>query len=222
MLDWAIRTKMGAKSPQDEPPRVEIQGGLVAGTMVATVDGWVPVERLCVGDMVVTFDDGAQEVTGVTRRLQPLRETDAVQPLLSLPAGLIGNRRPLLLPEGQAMMVESDFAEQILDDPFAAVQAAAFAALPGVERGLPDGQIVIVTISFAEDEMIFVEGQALAYCAAAHRVSPQSLEEAIWSGASQRYTTLSQEDAELVVSGMLPRSRVREAQGPSAFGPQFL
>ncbi|MDV7142188.1 Hint domain-containing protein [Tropicimonas sp. TH_r6] len=223
MLDWAIRAKrMGGRLEESAPSKTDLPSGLVAGTMVATIEGWVPVEQICVGDKVVTFDDGAREVTGVTRRLFPLRENDAVQPLLSLPVGLVGNQRRILLPEAQAMIVESDLAEQILDDPFAAVQAAALAVLPGVEKGLPDGRVVVVTVSFEEDQMIFVEGQALAYCAAARRVCPQSLEEAIWTDTNQRYTVLSGEEAELVVSGMLPQARSREAQGPTIPGPQFL
>ncbi|SDK72019.1 Hint domain-containing protein [Aliiruegeria lutimaris] len=224
MLDWTKRGVLtGARQDRNVPRTTDQQGGLVAGTLVATEAGWMPAEKIGVGAMVMTFDDGLQEVAGVTRRLHPMpchkaNEMTMLRPLLSVPAGTIGNRRQMLLPEGQAVMVESDFAEAYLGDPFAALESSELLGLQGVRKVLPEDRVVVVTLSFAEDQMIFVEGQALAHCRASGVGEPLSVEEAIWPETAQRYRVLSHDDAELVVAGMASLDEVTHATHPAHRG----
>lgn len=223
MLDWAIKAARKGKRQEKSALQVQEQhGGLVAGTLIATTKGWVPVERICVGDEVMTFDDGVQEVTGLTRKLHPMPDnratgTMSMRPLLSVPAGLIGNRRSILLPEGQAMLVESNFAEKVLGDPFAAMDATELLGLPGVQKVLPEDRVVVVTLAFAEDQMIFVEGQALAHCPTSRDVMPTSPEEAMWSEDAKRYAVLSHEEAEMIVAGMVSTNDMGVATHPAVF-----
>ncbi|NDR59690.1 Hint domain-containing protein [Aliiruegeria sabulilitoris] len=224
MLDWTKRGALtGGWQDRDVPRAADQQGGLVAGTLVATEAGWMPAEKIGVGDMVMTFDDDLQEITGVTRRLHPMpchqaTEMTMLRPLLSIPAGTIGNRRQMLLPEGQAVLVESDFAEAYLGDPFAALESTELLGLHGVRKVLPEDRVVVVTLSFAEDQMVFVEGQALAHCRASEVGAPRSVEEAIWPETTQRYRVLSHDDAELVVAGMASVDEMTHATHPAQRG----
>ncbi len=217
MLDWFVSGARKAKRNENTSAvAADLQGGLIAGTLVATTLGWRPIERLCVGDEVMTFDDGVQEVTGVTRRLLPMTNGQmltGVRPLVSLPADLIGNRRPMLVPEGQALLIESDFAEAFLGDPFAALDASELIGLPGVRKMLPEEQVIVVTLSFNDDQMIFVEGNALALCPATRVAMPMSIEEAICADDDARYRVLSHDDAEMIVAGM------GSGQAPTATHP---
>lgn len=202
MLDWAARmTRREKRAGPARPQPLDRQGGLVAGTLVATDDGWHPVEKLSVGDKVMTFDDGVQEVVGVTRSLLPI--ATGVRPLVAIPADTIGNRRPMFVPDGQPVLVESDLAETWLGDAFAALEASELLGLPGVRRVMPEEPVTVVTLTFAEDQMVFIEGHALAYCPAAHIRNPQSIEEAIWPEDWLRYTVLSHEVAEVLVADMV-------------------
>lgn len=220
MLDTAIKsTARQTQGPDHGAGSDDMRNGLVAGTLVATSTGWVPAESLSVGDKVMTFDDGLQEITGVARRVHPTPgETGKVRPLLSVPAGLIGNRRPILLPEGQAMIVESDFADRVLGDPFATMDACDMLGLPGVLRILSEDAVAVVAITFERDQMIFVEGEALAYCPASAGAASTSVAEAIWFREDRRYHVLSREDARGIVVGMSNGSKIEEFNNPTAFG----
>ncbi|PRY21185.1 Hint domain-containing protein [Aliiruegeria haliotis] len=205
MLDW-IAEAVGMRDSREDtgPQPLAPECGLVAGTLVATTTGWRPVEALCVGDEVLTFDDGVQVVKGVTRRLYPMNQKAraSVRPLLSVPAGMIGNRRPLLTLAGQALVIESDLAEELLGDPFAPVQAMRLDGAQGVRRVLPEEAVVVVTLGFEQDQVIFIEGNALAICEAAEIAMPATVEEAMWAEPNTRYPVLSAEDANSVVAGL--------------------
>ena len=171
----------------------------VAGTAVATPEGWRPVETLSVGEQVLTFDGGAQEVRHVSRRLWPGPGLPAPQPVVRLPAGLVGNAAPLLLMPGQDVMVESDAAEEAWGDPFALVRASALVGTAGGELVLPEAPVVVVTLGCTEDEMLFVAGQAVVHAEAAGRASPWTLDEAVAVGRP-RYRTLDAQEARLLTA----------------------
>ncbi|WP_068119108.1 Hint domain-containing protein [Tropicimonas marinistellae] len=206
MLDWLSgRTgKKPATGKSGIHRQTEFSGGLAAGTLVATPNGWLPVESICVGDDVVTFDDGIQTVTGVSRRLHPLRPADITRtaPVLSIPAGLIGNRRPMTVSEGQAVVVESDLAETVLGDAFALVEARQLSRLGGTRKVRPEEPVIIVTLSFEEEQMVFVEGNALVLCPAEDALNPVTIEAAMWGRDHGRYTVLPRATAEMVVASM--------------------
>lgn len=206
MLDWlcgksgkapAVRTS-GANDPSQP------SGGLAAQTLVATPNGWRTLETICVGDDVVTFDDGVQTVTGVRRRLHPSRPaaiTGGRAPLC-LPSALIGNSRPLVVAQDQTLLFESDLADTVFGDPFAVVTARQLSRLCDTRGALPEGDVTLVCLSFASEQMIFVEGNALAHCPAEDSLTSAALQTAQQANKPARYTPLPKAKAQMVVASI--------------------
>lgn len=131
--------------------------GMLAGTMVRTLDGVLPVEYLTPGDRIVTRG-GARRLTAVTVALRK-----AVS-LVRIRASTMGHDRPdqdILLSPGQAVIVR-DWRAQ-------ALYGVAVAAIPASR--LADGEFVVseshrdvslFTLRFDEDEVIYAEGLELA------------------------------------------------------------
>ena len=140
--------------------------GLVAGTSVATSIGWRPVDSLIAGDKVLTFDDGLQKVTRIDRALLWPEAGPCPRHLwpLEVPEGALGNRsRMMLLPE-QAVMLESDLAEDLFGNPFSLMYAAALDGFRDIVRVEPRGRIEVVNLCFAEEQVIFANIGALFHC----------------------------------------------------------
>lgn len=134
--------------------------GLLAGTRIATTLGWRPVDCIAVGDTVLTFDHGVQTVVAVTRAVMPDQLPAFARPIL-VPVGALGNETRLILLPDQSVMVESDAAEALFGDPFAILKARDLVGLRGIERvdagPLPD----VVTLHFAQHEVLHADGGAL-------------------------------------------------------------
>ena len=81
-----------------------------------------------------------------------------------MPAGALGNRGDMMLLPGQTVMIESDAAEEAYGDPFALIPAAALDGFRGIERVVPDARFEVVTLHFAQDEIIFANIGALFHC----------------------------------------------------------
>lgn len=147
----------------------DVTSGLLAGTKVAIQSGWRVVEAVTAGDQVLTFDGGLQVVTAVTRHVvQTLGgRADYTDWPLAVPAGALGNRADMVLLPQQAVLVESDTAEAVFGDPFAMIPAAALDGFRGIYRRAPAEQIEVVTLQFAQDEVVFANIGALFFCPAA-------------------------------------------------------
>ncbi|MCA1776857.1 MAG: Hint domain-containing protein [Loktanella sp.] len=172
----------------------EIATGLVAGTKVATKMGWRVVEAIAPGDMVLTFDGGMQEVKNVTRQVVwaggDLRDPDSWP--LFVPAGALGNQADMSLMPGQAVLVESDTAEAVFGDPFAMIPAKALDGFRGITPTAPSPRIEVVTLEFAQDEVVFANIGALFFCPAAVDIFSDR--------AEATYACLTLEQADLLVS----------------------
>lgn len=146
----------------------DVASGLVSGTKVATQMGWRPVEAVAVGDQVLTFDGGLQYVTGIQREViwTGGNQSDPETWPLHVPAGALGNREDMSLMPQQAVLVESDTAEDVFGDPFAMIPAASLDGFRGICRVAPAERIEIVTITFARDEVVFANIGALFFCPA--------------------------------------------------------
>ena len=198
--------------------------GIVAGTLVATEMGWRPVEALMVGDEVMTFDRGMQRITGMSRARLWNGESECPRAMwpIRVPAGLVGNRRELVLMPEETVVIESDTAEHMYDDPFALIPALALTEMPGVERICPSSEIEVVSISFAEDQVIFVEGSALIFCptgAAGEPIGMAALLSEEFNGTeSCAYQVLSLDDARLLASCIVAEQAARgvPAAAPAA------
>ena len=147
--------------------------GLIEGTTVATQDGWRAVETLRKGESVLTFDGGAQQVIAVIR--DQIWGGIGVCPRelwpLYVPKGTIGNREDTLVMPNQGVLIECDEISDQWGDPFAVVPGAALAVLDGVEAQEPYGTVEVVLPIFEEDQMVFVDQGALAFCQAHWGVS---------------------------------------------------
>ncbi|WP_397543553.1 Hint domain-containing protein [Roseovarius salis] len=180
----------------------------MAGTRVATHQGWRPVESLMQGDLVATFDSGFQPLEAITQHrawiaATPLRKRAAP---LHVARGVLRNRRDMMVLPGQPVMIESDAAERLLGDPFAVVPARALLGLAGVEPWQLDIPVDILVLRMARDELVYVDGGALVLAGAADAQGQNPGSRRRDTGA--RYGVLGGELAQLVV----------QLQGGSDFG----
>lgn len=143
-----------------------LAAGLAAGTLIATATGWRPVEAVARGDLILTFDRGLQPVRGITRGMHWDGGFDCPEALwpLTVPAGALGNRDPMLLLPEQYVMVESDAADILYGDPFTLLSAADLAGFRGIERTPPRPRMEVVQLHFDEDEVVFADHGALVLC----------------------------------------------------------
>lgn len=168
-------------APADEAPLNE---GLAADTLVATETGWQRAADLRPGDRIVTFDNGLQPLRRVLRgQMAP------AQPL-AVPAGALGNRRPMVLLSGQSVLIESDRAEALYGDPFALIPAAALEGWKGIARLPAETEVEVVFLEFDSDEIVYAEGMALIHCAPQAPKMVTTPEELMQVGAASPYRTL--------------------------------
>jgi hypothetical protein len=153
MLDW--KTQSAAAAP-DASIRSEANGILVGGA-IATEFGWRPIEAVCCGDMVLTFDNGFRPIVGVRRVcLWNGRDVcpDALVPMV-IEANVLDNTRDVrVLPE-QGIMVESDAAEDYRGDPVAVLMPRSMQAYGFADRVTPNGPIEVIALEFEETEVIY-------------------------------------------------------------------
>jgi Hint domain len=130
---------------------------MLAGTMVRTLDGLLPVDFLTPGDRIVTRA-GARRLTSIS--VVARKQVDLVR----LRTSTLGHDRPdqdLLLSPGQPVIIRDWRAQALYGVPVAAIPAARLA----------DGEFICVeqhrnvrlyTLRFDEDEVIYAEGLELA------------------------------------------------------------
>lgn len=142
--------------------------GIVAGTHVATTNGWRPVEAIIPGERILTFDGGLQPVLRVKRarlwsraRACPRRSWP-----LTVPSQALGNNTPMTLLPDQPVMLESDAAEDISGDPFALLPAEALEGFRGIARIFPEESVEIVTLYFEIEQVVFANIGARFLCPA--------------------------------------------------------
>ena len=142
--------------------------GLMAQTRVASNLGWRAVGALTVGDKVLTFDGGMQEITEVRRMThwEDALECDRNQWPVTVPENALGNRAALTLLPDQGILVESPAASDPFGDPYAVVPATALVGVRGIRRMAPVRATELTCISFAREQVIYAEGGALIYCPA--------------------------------------------------------
>ena len=179
-------------------PAADMTAGLVVGTMVATAVGWRTVETLREGDKVMTFDGGLQPITGIKQGMLWTAPSVCPEPLwpLSVPEGALGNAQSMTLLPDQPVMVESDAAEDIYGDPFVLVPASVLEGRLGIERVLPAAPVEVVALCFEKDEMVYVNGSALAFCPSHSAGTAMPLDEMTEEhGAQAEYHVLSPVEA---------------------------
>tara|TARA_R110002124_G_scaffold15982_8_gene68609 strand:- start:8159 stop:8812 length:654 start_codon:yes stop_codon:yes gene_type:complete len=140
--------------------------GLIEGTKVATARGFQRIEAIEVGDRVVTFDHGLQEVRAVRREAMWIAEGECPRTLypLFVPAGAIDNAQDMILLPHQAVLIESDVAEAELGDPFVLMQARDLNGICGITRVAPTEPAMVITLEFDNDEVVFANSGAMCIC----------------------------------------------------------
>jgi len=173
--------------------------GLKVGTRVASSLGWRAIDALAVGDKVLTFDHGMQEITGIKRGqmwYDTAEVNEAFWPVV-IPVGALGNRRELIVPPDQGVMVESDASQEEYGDPFSILTASSLFGLRGIYRCPPLEGVEMTSVYFERDEVIYVEGGTLIHC-------PQdmsTLDQFLYAG-KQTYYVISGEKAELLADSL--------------------
>ena len=140
--------------------------GFIAGTQVASNLGWRAVEALAPGDMVLTFDNGMRPLVDVRRETMWV-DADYVPRAhwpVHVPEGALGNRVAMMLGADQGVMMESDLAEETFDDPFSVLRARDLCGLRGIHRVPPRTRMEVVTLVFAEEQVVHAEGGVLIHC----------------------------------------------------------
>lgn len=184
---------------QQSKKSVGLAFGLVAGTEVATATGWRPVESIVEGDLVLTFDRGLQPVRNISRGLNWEEETVCPMSLwpLHVPAGALGNQKPMTLLPEQSVMIESDSGDMLFGDPFQLVSAADLDGVRGIERRIPRQGHLVIQLQFDNDEVVFANVGALIFCPSLGVVNMADLLDARPEAA--QYTVLTSDEAEMLM-----------------------
>ena len=126
----------------------------VAGTLIATPHGDVPVENLKIGDLVQTRDHGHQPLRWIGRRTVPA--IGAFAPI-EFAAGTIGNTQPLRLSPSHRVLVSGSAIELLFDMGEALVPASAMVDGHGVRR-CEGGDVTYVHMLFDRHELVWSNG----------------------------------------------------------------
>lgn len=193
--------------------------GLVAGTCIATANGWRPVEALAPGDLILTFDHGLQPLRGLFRGLHcdPDAQCPGALRPLRAPAGALGNVEEMILLPEQHVLVESDAADILFGDPFSLICATDLEGYRGIERIRDSGAMEVMQLQFDTDEVVFADRGALALCPAARVIGAEPEPDAA-------YARLPRQAARDLVACLRREDAVAEARRPhgaSATAPAY-
>ena len=197
MFDWL--SEDGSRLSDAQDVRCEKTGivtqGILAGTRIASNLGWRSVEAIAPGDKVLTFDSGMQPVVEVRREVLWIGGTSVPEQHwpVQVPTGALNNKVDLTVMPDQGVLVESDVADEALQDPFVVIQARQLVGLRKIARSAPSAQAEVITLVFADEQIVYAEGGALL-----HSPKPGDLLSASEADAAPRYVIPDKELAALV------------------------
>jgi len=197
MLGWMSAPSTGTKRTAEVTGAIDgavtgVMTGLIAGTRVATAMGWRGIETISEGDQVLTFDNNLQCVTKVTRVRLWDGQGDCPRRFwpLCVPAGVLGNHTDMKILPGQPVMLESDTAEAIHDDPFALVRARVLEGIRGIDRSPPAPNAEVILLHFTDEQVVFTDSGALFFCPSSRDLIERSL-----AGDESSYSILQVHEA---------------------------
>jgi hypothetical protein len=135
------------------------------GTQIATKRGLVAVERLMVGDMVLTLDNGYCPIRWINGRALSKRDL-ALNPKLlpvRITAGALGNGTPvsdLMVSRQHRVLVTSAIVERMFDTNEVLIPAIKLCGLDGVEQVTDATEVGYWHILFDRHEVVFSNGLA--------------------------------------------------------------
>lgn len=127
--------------------------GLMAGSVVLTLEGEMPVEFLSPGDRVITRDSGMAVVRAVHRRLAHMETVE-------IKAGSLGHARPegdVTLPASQQVLIRDWRAEALFGSKQALVPARRLADGEFVTLHAPR-DVTLHIIEFDREHVIYADG----------------------------------------------------------------
>lgn len=147
------------------PEIMTAETGILSGTCLDTPEGPTPIENLRVGDKVMTFDDGLQQIRSISRSwVRPNAALGEVsRKFVWIDNGAVGNSLPLLLLPGQPIMIESDLAESVLGDPFAVVAADTLVGTDCSEYVAVSDPVEIYNLTFDRSQLVYCAEGALVW-----------------------------------------------------------
>lgn len=147
-------------------PEAAMQGALLDGTMIATDNGWRPVESLAPGDRVLTLQNGFRQLRIVERQSLAASETlpEDLRPL-RVPPNVLGNVTPMALMPGQLVLRDADAAGQEIAPEL--IEAKAFAAEGAAQRFVPSQALSLTRLCLAEPQLVCANYGAIVLCAPA-------------------------------------------------------
>ena len=130
-----------------------------------TDSGWLPVEQVTEGDRIMTLDRGPNRVTSVRRRTFGANlQTFWPNGLVYVPDGALGPAEAFYLLPGQQVMLETELARAMFDDPAILVPAAALVGIRGITRVMPVDLIEVIELRFADEAIIECQGGTWLRC----------------------------------------------------------
>lgn len=157
------KSRSGAKSKSLYNTAMR-EDGLLPGTMIATEQGWTAVEDIVPGDRVLTFDFGPQEVLEnrtLVLDMKSIPEHKAY--VMHVPKGAIGNAFETRLMPMQEVLIESDKAEAKYGDPFVLMPSLLLDGYNGISKTPISGQLSLSLLLFKGQQVIQLNGGALAF-----------------------------------------------------------
>lgn len=138
---------------QADPERL----GLMAGTLIMTTKGEIPVEALQPGDRVITRDRGMQPVRWIGRHTD---KSDAPLAPVAFAPGTLKNARTLFVAPGTGVVVKGAEALANYGVKEALVPARTISAkgVIGQDRA---GQIDYIQLAFERHEIVYAEAAAV-------------------------------------------------------------
>ena len=126
----------------------------VAGTMIATPDGEQAVETLCLGDMVLTKDDGPQPLRWMGTRT--VRAQDNFAPI-HIRANTFGQHDTLLVSPEHRVLIRDSVAELLFGEREVLVAAKDLVNDRSVTRRV-GGEVTYVHLMFDRHQVVYSEG----------------------------------------------------------------
>ena len=134
--------------------------GVLAGTLVETVTGWLPIERLSAGDEIYTHDGGLRPIRALRRH------SVGPCPRILISGGVLGNDQSLSLPAGQQVLVDGPALETLFDLPVAVARVGDLVGHEGIRALEPAGRADLWQLMFDEEELVWAAGAMRLYCPA--------------------------------------------------------
>ncbi|NNE81574.1 MAG: 2,3,4,5-tetrahydropyridine-2,6-carboxylate N-succinyltransferase [Silicimonas sp.] len=154
-FDYSASYGMGnAKPPKDATVTLNTVPCFVAGTMIRTDRGDVPVERLKKGDLVQTCDDGLQPIRWIGQRTLPAQGPMAP---VRIARGAFGDHQTLMVSPLHRILVRSVHADLLFGS--SEVLIAAKDLVDGIDVcQIEGGQVHYVHLLFDRHQVVWSEG----------------------------------------------------------------